>query len=132
MINSNPPSALAAVQSTLTHAKAAGFEWPNLAAVLAKLEEEVAEFREALAGDNPAHAAEELGDIMFVCVDLALKLGEDAEGILSAANKKFIHRFKIMETLAAENSFVFKALSGEAKRSLWGQAKEIEKAQKNA
>jgi ATP diphosphatase len=82
-----------------------GFDWPDAAAVLDKLEEETAELRAELAAPSPdpARLADEVGDMLFVLANLARKLGLDPEACLRGANAKFERRFGAVEAaLAAE------------------------------
>lgn len=89
--------ALMRAQSAQKKAGREGFDWPDAGPVFAKLEEEVAEVREALArGDREAVEAE-VGDILFTAVNLARKLGVDAETALAAATNRFIRRFGAVE-----------------------------------
>ncbi len=79
-----------------------GFDWPDAAMVLDKLDEEVAELRAELPGSdseraNPERLADELGDILFVVANLARKLGLDPEACLQHANRKFTRRFNAVE-----------------------------------
>ncbi len=74
-----------------------GFDWPDAAAVLDKLEEEAAELRAELPAADPARLADEVGDLLFVLANLARKLGLDPETCLRAANQKFTRRFNAME-----------------------------------
>ncbi|MFO1106584.1 MAG: nucleoside triphosphate pyrophosphohydrolase [Amaricoccus sp.] len=77
-----------------------GFDWPDATAVLDKIAEET---RELVAAANPAEAAEEYGDLMFVMANLARHLEIDPEAALRAANAKFVRRFRAIEAaLAAE------------------------------
>ena len=78
-----------------------GFDWPNAAAVLDKLDEEAAELRAELPGADPARLADELGDILFVVANLARKLDLDPEATLAAANRKFTRRFEAVEATLA-------------------------------
>ena len=75
---------------------AVGFDWPDAAGVMAKIEEEVGELREALA-QTPARSAEEFGDLLFSLANLGRKLGLDAESALRQANDKFTRRFDALE-----------------------------------
>lgn len=75
---------------------AVGFDWAQDTDVVAKIEEEVRELREAL-NESPARAAEEMGDLLFTFANLARKLGIDPESSLSAANDKFTSRFDALE-----------------------------------
>jgi MazG family protein len=81
-----------------------GFDWPDLAQVFAKLDEEIAELKEAIderAGTDDIQA--ELGDVLFVIANLARKLGVDPETALASTNLKFTRRFhKIEEALASK------------------------------
>jgi len=80
-----------------------GFDWPDPDAVLDKLVEEVGELRAELPTASPERMADELGDMLFVMVNLARKLDLDPEACLRAANAKFERRFNAMEArLAAE------------------------------
>jgi tetrapyrrole methylase family protein/MazG family protein/ATP diphosphatase len=90
------PRGLPALQRAwrLQHkAAAVGFDWPDVAGAWSKLDEELAELREAAATPDLEHATEELGDVLFVLVRLAHKLGLDAEEALRRANAKFERRF---------------------------------------
>jgi ATP diphosphatase len=90
-----------------------GFDWPSLAPVLAKLEEELAELATAIgkdgAGPGASNAgatdavAEELGDLLFVIANVARHLELDPEGALRAANEKFIRRFRYIEARLAKD-----------------------------
>jgi nucleoside triphosphate diphosphatase len=74
-----------------------GFDWPDAAAVLEKLDEEVAELRAELPAGDPVRLADEVGDLLFVLANLARKLGLDPETCLRQANLKFTRRFSKME-----------------------------------
>jgi ATP diphosphatase len=82
-----------------------GFDWANASDVVDKLEEEVAELREALAGDQDGgiHAEEEMGDLLFAIANLSRKLGIEPESALRRANQKFARRFAAMEQRIAES-----------------------------
>jgi ATP diphosphatase len=80
-----------------------GFDWPDAAAVLDKLEEEAAELRAELPAADKARQADEVGDLLFVLANLARKLDLDPETCLAGANAKFERRFAAVERrLAAE------------------------------
>jgi MazG family protein len=83
-------------------AEKVGFDWAAPRDVLAKIDEELAEVREALDGDDPAHVAEEIGDLLFVVANLARKLSLDPEALARAANRKFDRRFRAMEAHLAD------------------------------
>ncbi len=75
----------------------AGFDWERPGQVLAKLEEELAEFRAAQGQGDIAQIQDELGDLLFTCVNLARHHGLDPEQTLRRANAKFETRFRAME-----------------------------------
>ena len=75
-----------------------GFDWKDAGDALAKLDEETAELREAIA-TSAGHdrTAEEIGDLLFVAVNVARLTGVDPESALKAANRKFRRRFRYIE-----------------------------------
>ncbi len=79
-----------------------GFDWPDAAAVLDKLDEETAELRAELPAADPARLADEVGDMLFVLANLARKLGLDPEASLRGANDKFARRFNTVEQTLAQ------------------------------
>jgi MazG family protein len=90
------PALMEAFQMTTKVARV-GFDWPDSAAVVAKLDEEVAELKEALQAGRPEALYEEVGDLLFVAVNVARVLGLDPESALKAANRKFRRRFRHVE-----------------------------------
>ena len=95
--------ALKRAQKLTSRAARVKFDWPDATAVLEKLDEEIAELKAELAEAKPARIADELGDLLFVLVNLARKLGQDAEACLEGANEKFIRRFSRVEALLAQS-----------------------------
>lgn len=75
-----------------------GFDWPDAAPVFGKIREEASELEEAVAAGQTTAMEEELGDLLFSVVNLARKLGIEAEAAMAAANEKFIRRFHAVET----------------------------------
>ncbi|MEO8045371.1 MAG: nucleoside triphosphate pyrophosphohydrolase [Spartobacteria bacterium] len=95
--------ALMLAQKAQSKAARVGFDWSDLVEVAAKVEEELAETKEAIAAQDSAAIAEELGDLLFAVVNLVRKNKLDAETALAAATEKFIARFHLMEKeLSAE------------------------------
>lgn len=92
--------ALNRAQRVSERAVSSGFEWPDLAAVFAKLEEELSELKEAAARGTKSEVEEEIGDLLFTMVNIARKSGFDAETTLQKATDKFINRFTKMAQLA--------------------------------
>ncbi len=78
----------------------AGFEWENIDGVWAKFEEELTEFRHALAHETKAEQAAEFGDVMFSLLQLARWHGIDPSEALSGTNQRFIQRLQKMEQFA--------------------------------
>lgn len=99
IFNDTPSSAPALLRAQNVQKKAArlGFDWADAAPVFDKLEEEIAEVREALAAGNQRAVEDEVGDILFTAVNLARKLGIDAETSLSSTTQRFIKRFQALE-----------------------------------
>ena len=89
--------ALTRAHKIATRAARVGFDWPDAAAVLDKLEEEAGELRAELPQADPTRLADELGDLLFVVVNLARKLNLDPEICLHQANAKFMSRFNQIE-----------------------------------
>jgi ATP diphosphatase len=76
-----------------------GFDWPRIEDVLAKAEEELDELKAAVVADDAAHVEEELGDLLFVLVNVARWRGLDPDMAMAKANAKFEMRFKRVEEL---------------------------------
>jgi len=78
-----------------------GFDWPDLAAVFAKVDEERAELNEAIASGDAAAVAHEYGDLLLATANVGRYLGVTAEDALRMANTRFETRFRGVEALAA-------------------------------
>ena len=109
-----------------------GFDWPDLAPVLAKVDEELAELKEVLAADDDgtaskARAAEEFGDLLFVMANVARHLGVDPEAALRGANAKFVRRFESIEAALASQGRGPEDATLEEMDALWDAAKTDEK-----
>ncbi len=104
-----------------------GFDWPDVAPVFDKLHEEIDEVRsEFAAGSDPARLTDEIGDLLFVSVNLARHAKVDLSAALRHANAKFERRFRRMETLAGEVGLA--ALDLAAQDALWDVAKAEERS----
>jgi len=101
-----------------------GFDWPEIAGVWAKLAEEQAELEaELAAGGDSQRCEQELGDLLFTCVNLARHLGFDPEQALRGANGRFERRFRgVEQRLQATGRSVAQADAAELDR-LWGEVK---------
>lgn len=74
-----------------------GFDWPDLDGIFDKIDEEIAELREAIASNDASHIYEEFGDLLLILTNLARRLKLDAELALNDAVDKFIGRFEVVE-----------------------------------
>jgi MazG family protein len=120
--------ALAASQEMQERAANIGYDWPTIDGVLDKVVEETDELREAAAEGAPADAwAEELGDLLFVLVNVARKRGVEAEAALRAANAKFRRRFGRVEAMAAGRGVALRELDFASLDELWDAAKAEER-----
>lgn len=91
------PALLEALKVTNKAAKV-GFDWEDKDQIFAKLDEEVAELKAAILENDTAHIDEEIGDLLFVVVNLARKLDIEPETALKRVNRKFRKRFRFIET----------------------------------
>lgn len=101
-----------------------GFDWPDLEGVLAKLDEELQEFREVLAEGDPARQEEELGDLLFCLVNVARFLRLDSEGALRRTIFKFIRRFNLVERALVKQGKTPESATLAEMDALWEEAKQ--------
>lgn len=113
-----PP--LTAAMKISQKAAAAGFEWENVDGVWAKFHEELAEFQQAIAQEAREQQQAELGDLLFVIINLARWYNLDPAEALQGTNHRFIQRLEKMEA-AAERPLSDHTL--EELENLWQQAK---------
>lgn len=112
--------ALAVAEAYQKRAARVGFDWPDITGVLDKIEEEIAELREA---ETPAHKAEELGDLLFVMANLARWQDIDPEVALRETNAKFLKRFSFIEAEARKQGRDLSDMTLEEMEEIWQQAK---------
>jgi MazG family protein len=115
--------ALAYAQKLSHKASKAGFDWPTWQGSAEKIEEELAEVREIAAGDDGDAKHHEIGDLLFAVVNLARKLGVDAETALRDASARFTTRFARIEDQLAAQGRVPKDAALDELDALWDQAK---------
>lgn len=121
------PATMEAFQIS-TKVSRVGFDWPDAPPVLAKLREELTELEQAAETGDAARIQDELGDLLFAAVNLGRILGNDAEGALKAANRKFRRRFAyIEERLRAQGRGPAESTLPEMD-ALWNEAKTLERA----
>jgi MazG family protein len=120
-----PRSVPALVEATQISSKAAkaGFDWENPEQVLGKLDEELHELAEARRTASPDEVEGELGDILFVLVNLARFLKVDPEQALRKSNAKFRRRFAHVETSLRERGRSLEESQIEEMEALWQEAK---------
>ena len=100
-----------------------GFDWPDAAAVLEKLDEEVAELRAELDAADSERLMDEVGDLLFVLANLARKLELDPEACLRHANDKFQRRFNAMEQAIGSTGKTLSEVSLEDMELKWQKIK---------
>jgi ATP diphosphatase len=102
------------------------FDWPDRTSVLDKLEEEISELKHALQSGETDCVEDEMGDVLFTCVNLSRHLGLDAEASLRRASGKFEQRFSHMEALATAQGSHLGELRPDELDRLWERAKSEE------
>lgn len=115
--------ALAEAQAITAKVAQVGFDWPSTREVFAKLHEEIAELEEAIASGDQTAREDELGDLLFVVVNLARKLSLDAEQSLRGANRKFRARFNYVEAALAARQRTLEESTLDEMEEQWQQAK---------
>ena len=132
-----PPSVLdgvagrlpASARATKLQARAArvGFDWPDIAPVFDKIDEEIGEIRAALdEGASAEEMTDEIGDLMFACINLARHADVDVETALRGVNAKFERRFRRIESLLAADGRAPQGSTLEEMDVLWDRAKAEE------
>ncbi|HEY9231765.1 MAG TPA: nucleoside triphosphate pyrophosphohydrolase [Blastocatellia bacterium] len=127
-VSTKLPAVMEAFQMT-TKVSRVDFDWPDVASVLEKLDEEVAELKEAVASPAPNHQeiAGEVGDLLFVAINVARLLGVDPESALKASNRKFRRRFRYIEDRLREQGRQPADSDHVEMDALWDEAKAKEK-----
>ena len=121
------PALLEGLKLTKKAAKV-GFDWENAGQIFAKLDEEVAELKDAIENGETANAAEEIGDLLFVVLNLARHLDVEPETALKLTNRKFRSRFRyIEESLSSEGTSLDEA-GLRRMDDLWNEAKSVTSA----
>jgi tetrapyrrole methylase family protein/MazG family protein len=124
-----PPSLPALMRADEIQQRAAhvGFDWPDLAGVVAKVQEEADEL---VGAESAADREEELGDLFFALVNLGRKMGISSEVALQRANEKFTRRFTSIEAACRAEGARPEELTLEQLDALWEQAKADERQQR--
>ncbi|MBI4921588.1 MAG: nucleoside triphosphate pyrophosphohydrolase [Devosia nanyangense] len=116
--------ALARAEKLTKRAAKVGFDWPDVAAVLAKVTEELAELQAART-DKERH--EEMGDLLFAITNLARHLNVDPEAALRDANAKFTRRFHYVEDRAKQDGIEMKDAGLERLDGYWNEIRAADK-----
>jgi tetrapyrrole methylase family protein/MazG family protein len=117
------PSLLRAAKMSKKAARA-GFDWERTEQVMAKVEEELSELKEAMAEGDTAHTEHELGDVLFSLVNLGRFLGLNAEVAMLSVNERFERRFREMEKIAAKTQSSIENSDMATLDRLWEMAKK--------
>ena len=104
-----------------------GFDWDNITGALKKVSEELDELKEVYNTGNSDKIREEIGDLIFACVNVARFLEVEPELALNDAIKKFIRRFSFVETEAAKSDKNLRDMNLHDMDILWQQSKSREK-----
>lgn len=120
-----PRSLPALLRTDRQCAKAAadGFDWPDAESVLRKVEEEIAELREAMAQGDPEAIQHEYGDALMAMASVGRHLRTPPEDALRVANDRFAGRYREMECIARSRGLRLSALDPDALEALWEQSK---------
>jgi tetrapyrrole methylase family protein/MazG family protein len=127
-VSTRLPAVMEAFQISTKVARV-NFDWPDVASVLQKLDEEVEELKQAVASETPRHRdmADEVGDLLLVAVNVARLLGIDPESALKSSNRKFRRRFRHIEDRLREQGRNPADSNDVEMDALWNEAKEREK-----
>ena len=120
-----PASLPALMRAQISQKKAArvGFDWDEASQVFEKVEEEIAELKEAIALGKKRQIEEEMGDLFFTMVNLARKLGVDSETSLAGSSTKFINRFKAVEAEIEAGGRKIEEASPQEMNAIWDKNK---------
>jgi tetrapyrrole methylase family protein/MazG family protein len=122
--------ALARAQTITERASQVGFDWPDVAPVWLKVEEELTELKTACSSGDKRRTGEELGDLLFSLVNLSRFLGMQSEYALADATERFIKRFHYIENRLRELGTSPAASPLAVMDALWNEAKELERREK--
>ena len=121
-----PLPALKYAQKQQQRASRVGFDWVNTTDVLKKMREELEELEAEVSTSGDIRRLEdEFGDVLFTLVNLARKLGLDAELCLMSTNRKFSNRFRLMETLANQRGLPMGSMDINELEELYTEAKQM-------
>ena len=132
-VSSKAPSLMEAHQLS-TKAARVGFDWENVTAIFAKLQEEIGELREAIqdhasSQDEMHHTRvrEEIGDLLFAVTNIARHMQVEPEAALKLTNRKFRHRFAYIEETLRNRGKTFELTTPTELEAIWQDAKTLKK-----
>jgi len=130
LLSGVPRSMPALLKASRLTEKAArvGFDWRRTEDVFEKLDEEIAELREAVASGEPSKIEDEIGDILFTIANIARKVNANPEEALQSTNRKFMRRFENMESQVRARGMNLDQLELEEMDRLWDEAKAAERS----
>lgn len=116
--------ALMRAEKVQSRAAKAGFDWDEVSGALEKVYSESEELKSAICNNNQENAEEELGDLLFSCVNVSRFINCNPEQALTKATDKFIKRFAVVEDIAKRDGIDMKTASLELLDKYWDEAKE--------
>jgi MazG family protein len=118
-----PGSSMFRARELQKRAARLGFDWPDINPVFDKLEEELAELRQAFESGDSAAISDEVGDLIFVCINIARHAGVDAEMSLRGTNRKFQRRFDYVRARMADAGIDMEQQQLELMERFWQESK---------
>ena len=124
-------SALDRAEKLQKRAAKVGFDWSDEAGILAKIEEELGELKEAMASGRSEEIDAELGDLLFAASNLArFRGGRTSEELLRQTNRRFEGRFRFIERELAREKIPLESAGIERMEALWCEAKRHEREER--
>ncbi len=123
--DSRDNSAMQRAQHLQQQAAEYGFDWPGIDPVLDKLEEEISELRDSINAGNTSGIEDELGDVLFVCANIARHNRLNAEMALRRTNQKFIRRFKYVLSQMNDAGIAMDQQQLDRMEQYWQESKSI-------
>ncbi len=117
------PRAIYRARQIQKDAAAFGFDWPDISPVFDKLEEELAELKHAFSTGDSQAISDEIGDLMFVCINLARHARVNAEMSLRNTNQKFLRRFAYVQQQMSDAGIEMDQQQLEQMEHFWQESK---------
>ena len=123
--SSSSLNAISRAKTLQSEAAKFGFDWPHIRFVVDKLEEEMGELKQAIAAENSDEISDELGDLLFVCMNIARHAKVNAEMALRKTNRKFINRFDYVSQQMKSAGIEMTQQQLEQMEYFWQQSKSV-------